>query len=166
MEEPFTEEELLKGIKEGIRQRSVTPVFCGCAMNGLGTAALLDNLVRFAPSPLEGKPAVRVDEEGKESEFPLNPDGPATAFVFNTVADQYGKNSYFKVLSGNIEDTMTVVNAAPATMKARQHVLPEARTTPRPRRSAAATSACSRSLPPSAPATRSASPASSSPSSP
>ena len=110
MEEPFTEEELLKGIKEGIRQRSVTPVFCGCAMNGLGTAALLDNLVRFAPSPLEGKPAVRVDEEGKESEFPLNPDGPATAFVFNTVADQYGKNSYFKVLSGNIEDTMTVVN--------------------------------------------------------
>ena len=111
MEEPFTEEELLKGIKEGIRQRSVTPVFCGCAMNGLGTAALLDNLVRFAPSPLEGKPAVRVDEEGKESEFPLNPDGPATAFVFNTVADQYGKNSYFKVLSGNIEDTMTVVNA-------------------------------------------------------
>ena len=111
MEEPFTEEELLKGIKDGIRQRSVTPVFCGCAMNGLGTAALLDNLVRFAPSPLEGKPAVRVDEEGKESEFPLNPDGPATAFVFNTVADQYGKNSYFKVLSGNIEDTMTVVNA-------------------------------------------------------
>ena len=111
MEEPFTEEELLKGIKDGIRQRSVTPVFCGCAMNGLGTAALLDNLVRFAPSPLEGKPAVRVDEEGKESEFPLNPDGPATALVFNTVADQYGKNSYFKVLSGNIEDTMTVVNA-------------------------------------------------------
>ena len=111
MEEPFTEEELLKGIKDGIRQRSVTPVFCGCAMNGLGIAALLDNLVRFAPSPLEGKPAVRVDEEGKESEFPLNPDGPATAFVFNTVADQYGKNSYFKVLSGNIEDTMTVVNA-------------------------------------------------------
>ena len=111
MEEPFTEEELLKGIKDGIRQRSVTPVFCGCAMNGLGTAALLDNLVRFAPSPLEGKPAVRVDEEGKESEFPLNPDGPVTVFVFNTVADQYGKNSYFKVLSGNIEDTMTVVNA-------------------------------------------------------
>ena len=49
--------------------------------------------------------------KAKESEFPLNPDGPATAFVFNTVADQYGKNSYFKVLSGNIEDTMTVVNA-------------------------------------------------------
>ena len=51
MEEPFTEEELLKGIKEGIRQRSVTPVFCGCAMNGLGTAALLDNLVQLRSDP-------------------------------------------------------------------------------------------------------------------
>ena len=36
-------------------------------MNGLGTAALLDNLVRCS-APLEGKPAVRVDEEGNESE--------------------------------------------------------------------------------------------------
>ena len=59
---------------------------------------------------LEGKPAVRGDEEGKESEFPLNPDGPATAFVFNTVADQYGKNSYFKVISGAMEDTHPVAN--------------------------------------------------------
>ena len=50
MEEPFTEEELLKGIKEGIRQRSVTPVFCGCAMNGLGTLRLLENIVKFAPN--------------------------------------------------------------------------------------------------------------------
>ena len=31
MEEPFTAEELLTGIKAGIRDRSVTPVFCGCA---------------------------------------------------------------------------------------------------------------------------------------
>ena len=33
------------------------------------------------------------------------------AFVFNTFADQYGKNSYFKVISGDMEDTLTVVNA-------------------------------------------------------
>ena len=36
MEEPFTEEELCKGIKAGLLQRSVTPVFCGCAASGLG----------------------------------------------------------------------------------------------------------------------------------
>lgn len=111
MEEPFTEEEFVKGIKDGIRQRTVTPVFCGCAMTGLGTTRLLENIKKFAPSPLEGKPAVIVDEDGNESELPLDAAGSPMAFVFNTVADQYGKNSYFKVISGDIEDTMTVVNA-------------------------------------------------------
>ena len=111
MEEPFTEEELIKGIRDGLQQRTVTPVFCGCAMNGLGTLRLLENIVKFAPTPLEGKPMITVDEDGNESELPLNPNGSAIAFVFNTVADQYGKNSYFKVVSGNIEDTMSVVNS-------------------------------------------------------
>ena len=111
MEEPFTEEELIKGIRDGIQQRTVTPVFCGCSMNGLGTLRVLENLVKFAPNPLEGKPMVTVDEDGNESELKLDPAGSPVAFVFNTVADQYGKNSYFKVVSGDIEDTLTVVNA-------------------------------------------------------
>ena len=111
MEEPFTPEELTKGIKDGIAQRTVTPVFCGCSVSGLGTVRLMENLKKFAPSPLEGKPMIAVDEDGNESEFKLDPAGSPMAFVFNTVADQYGKNSYFKVISGDIEDTLTVVNA-------------------------------------------------------
>ena len=111
MEEPFTEEELIKGIHDGLMQRTVTPVFCGCSMNGLGTLRVLENIVKFAPNPLEGKPMVTVDEEGNESELKLDPAGSPVAFVFNTVADQYGKNSYFKVCCGDIEDTLTVVNA-------------------------------------------------------
>ena len=111
MEEPFTAEELQTGIKAGICERSVTPVFCGCAYTGLGTTNLLANLVKYAPNPLEGKPMTQVDDEGNESEFKLAPNGSPMAFVFNTLADQYGKNSYFKVISGDVEDTMTVVNA-------------------------------------------------------
>ena len=110
MEEPFTEEELATGIKTGIATRAITPVFCGCAMSGLGTTNLLANLVKFAPSPLEGKPMTTVDEEGNEGEFKLDPAGSPMAFVWNTLSDQYGKNSYFKVISGDIEDTLTVVN--------------------------------------------------------
>ena len=109
-EEPFTEEEILTGVKAGIRERAITPVFCGCAMNGLGTTVLLNNLVKFAPNPLEGKALVAVTDDG-ESEFKLDPNGSPAAFVFNTMADQYGKNSYFKVISGDMEDTLTVVNA-------------------------------------------------------
>ena len=111
MEEHYTAEELLKGIRDGIAQRSISPVFCGCAMNGLGTNALMANLVKYAPSPLEGKPMKTLDEDGNEGELKLDPAGSPMAFIFNTMADQYGKNSYFKVISGDIEDTMTVVNA-------------------------------------------------------
>ena len=111
MEEPFTAEELRKGIRDGIAQRSITPVFCGCAMNGLGTDALMADLCKYAPSPLEGKAMKTRDEEGNEGEFKLDPAGAPMAFIFNTVSDQYGKNSYFKVISGDIEDTLTVVNA-------------------------------------------------------
>ena len=111
MEEPFTEEELLTGIRAGLRDRVITPVFCGCAMSGLGTESLMKNLVKFAPNPAEGKPMIAVDEDGEESEVALNPTGSPMAFVYNTVADQYGKNSYFKVISGDMEDTLTVVNA-------------------------------------------------------
>ena len=110
MEEPFTPEEMARGLKTGISTRTITPVFCGCSISGLGVNALMANLVKFAPSPLEGKPMVAVDEDGNESEFKLDPAGSPMAFVFNTVADQYGKNSYFKVISGDIEDTLTVVN--------------------------------------------------------
>ena len=110
MEEPFTAEELTRGIKTGLATRTITPVFCGCSTTGLGVNAFMANLVKFAPSPLEGKPMVTVDEDGNEGEFQLNPAGSPMAFVFNTMSDQYGKNSYFKVISGDIEDTLTVVN--------------------------------------------------------
>ncbi len=111
MEEPFTEEELVSGIKAGLKQRAITPVFCGCANNGLGTLDLLDNIIKFCPNPLEGKALITVDEEGNESELALDPAGSPAAFIFNTMADQYGKNSYFKVISGELEDTLSVINA-------------------------------------------------------
>ena len=111
MEEPFTPEEMARGLKTGIATRTITPVFCGCSTTGLGVNNFMANMVKYAPSPLEGKPMVTVDEDGNEGELKLDPAGSPMAFVFNTVSDQYGKNSYFKVVSGDIEDTLTVVNA-------------------------------------------------------
>ena len=70
------------------------------------------------------------------------------AFVSTTLADQYGE-LYFKVISGDMEDTLTVVNAHRRFEKLGNMFFPKgARTTPRPPRSAAATSASLRSSPP------------------
>ena len=106
MEEPFTPEELNAGIRSAINNRSLFPVFCGCAMTGLGTLNLLDNLVKFAPNPLEGKP-MPTAEGGEQT---LDQNGAPMLFVFKTLIDQYGKNSFFKVFSGDVTSDLTLTD--------------------------------------------------------
>ena len=107
MEEPFTEAELIQGVKDGMRQRSITPVFCGSALAGYGSKRVMEYLVKFCPNPLEGHPMETPDG----GELLLDPKGSPAAFVFKTISDQFGKNSYFKVISGDITEGMSVVNA-------------------------------------------------------
>ena len=104
--EEFTAEELVQGIKEGMKQRSITPVFAGSATAGYGTKRVMEYLVKFCPSPLEADPMAAED-----GEVVLDPSGSPMAFVFKTTSDQFGKNSYFKVISGEITEGMSVVNA-------------------------------------------------------
>ena len=107
MEEPFTEAELIQGVKDGMRQRSITPVFCGSALAGYGSKRVMEYIVKFCPNPLEGLPMATA--EG--GELMLDPKGSPAVFVFKTTSDQFGKNSYFKVISGDITEGMSVVNA-------------------------------------------------------
>ena len=107
MEEPFTAEELVQGVKDGMMQRSITPVFCGSALAGYGSKRVMEYIVKFCPNPLEGL-ALQTEEGG---ELKLDPKGSPMAFVYKTISDQFGKNSFFKVISGDITEGMAVVNA-------------------------------------------------------
>ena len=107
--EEFTAEEFQTGIRNGIATRSLCPVFCGSAFTGLGTDALLNGIIDYFPSPADMPDDLQIVDD-KEEAFKLDPNGPATAFVFKTVADQYGRFSYFKVMSGSIKPDTTVNN--------------------------------------------------------
>ena len=106
MEEPFTEAELIQGVKDGVRSRSITPVFCGSALAGYGSKVLMEYIVKFCPNPLEGL-ALETEEGG---EFAVTEDGAASVFVFKTTSDQFGKNSYFKVISGELAEGSALTN--------------------------------------------------------
>ena len=106
MEEPFTMDELIQGLKDGLRQRSITPVFAGSAVAGYGSKRVMEYIVKFCPNPLEGM--AMQTEEG--AEVALDPNGSPVAFVYKTISDQFGKNSYFKVISGEITEGMSVTN--------------------------------------------------------
>ena len=99
-------DDIAKGLGIGVRDGSVVPVMGGCAITGLGSAMLLDNLIALAPNPSEGLP-VPVEE----GELKVDPSGAPVAFVFKTVSDQYGKYSFIKVLSGTVTSDLTLVNS-------------------------------------------------------
>ena len=109
--EAFTYAEVVQGLRSGVREGSIVPVVCGSAYTGLGTLLLLDTIINLLPNPLEGIPHKGVNKDGESEEFILSNNAYSAAFVFKTVADQYGKFSFVKVLSDRISSDMTLLNA-------------------------------------------------------
>ena len=93
----LSEAEIIKGLKLGMRDRSVIPVVGSCALTGLGTLAILQAIVDYVPAP--------VDMEG------IDPAAPVSGFVFKTVSDQFGKYSLIKVMSGKVTADLSLRNA-------------------------------------------------------
>lgn len=109
--EEFTSEELQAGIRGGVREGTLSPVFCGSAVMGLGTLSLLEGIVKYAPAPGEGVQETGKDASDADIKVACDPNGPSCAIVFKTTSDQYGKFSFFKVISGKVTADMTLVNA-------------------------------------------------------
>jgi len=113
----FTIEEKIQGIKAGIKDLSLVPVLCGCAMTGLGTMPLLDTVINLFPSPADGGDFT---DEGEE--IAADPNGSTCAIVYKTLSDQYGKFSIFKVLSGTVSADMQLTNTRTGTTEKMGHI--------------------------------------------
>lgn len=91
-------EELSTGVKAGIANGSIVPIFTGAAARIIGIHSLLNAIVSMFPAPVDR--AIAVD--GKD--LNADPAGPLVALVFKTAADPYvGRLTYFKVLSGTLK---------------------------------------------------------------
>lgn len=102
----LSEEDTIKGIRIGLKDRSVIPVLCGSAASGIGTEAVLQAIADYVPNPAE-MPAVPT-ADGKT--LTVDPNGAPCAFVFKTISDQFGKYSFIKVLSGTITSDLSLRN--------------------------------------------------------
>ena len=110
--EPFTTEEIVNGLAKGCRAGTITPVFCGSAVNQQGLDMLLYNLKVLLPSPADVPAVLAEDAAGEPVEVTCDPAGPLAAYVFKTVADPFvGKLSYVKVASGTLKSDSALVNA-------------------------------------------------------
>ena len=109
--EDFTYAEMIKGMHQGVLDRTLFPVLCGSGMTCLGSLMLMDHIIDLLPNPVEGNYHKATLADGTTEEFVVSPGGVPSAFVWKTVSDQYGKYSYVKVLSGEINADTTLVNA-------------------------------------------------------
>ncbi|MCL2084465.1 MAG: elongation factor G [Oscillospiraceae bacterium] len=108
--EAFTADEITKGLSAGIAGGDITPVLCGSAINNMGGAEFLKAITAYGPCPA-GRKVEKGVKNGEPAELAIDQNGPAAAIVFKTLSDQYGKFSFFKVISGKVTSDMTLVNA-------------------------------------------------------
>ena len=109
----LTGEEIHRGLRGAIRNRTVVPVLCAASTSNVGVTALLEALIDYAPSPLEAAP-VAATKPGSDAELQLEPkaDAPLAALVFKSTADPFvGKLTYFRVYSGKLTPDSRVFNA-------------------------------------------------------
>jgi len=96
------EEDLQAGLKKAVIAGEVSPVCVCSATLNYGTAAILDMINDYLPSPSELDPKTGLDGD---TEVELKPavDAPFSAFVFKTMADPYaGRLTIFRVYSGTL----------------------------------------------------------------
>lgn len=116
----LTDDEIIKGIKEGSLTRKFIPVACGSALRNIGLSNLLDSILLCLPSPVEMATISPIrgknSKDGSEVIRKPDPNEALSAYVFKTIADPYaGKLSLFRVYSGTIKADSTVYNSTSDT---------------------------------------------------
>ena len=105
--EEFTKEEILKGLKSGIKNGDICPVFCGIQQTGDAVGMFVDTITEIMPSAAD---SAYVTADGETVGF--NENGETAITVFKTIADPFvGKLSYFKVLSGTVSSDCKLINS-------------------------------------------------------
>ena len=100
--EELTEDEVRQGLRQGVREGQIIPVFCGSAIANVGLYSLVRALTNYVPSPANvATPASNGDDAAVE--LNAEADGPLAAYVFKTIVDRYvGRMNYVRVISGTL----------------------------------------------------------------
>lgn len=97
--EHLTEDELRLGIRKGLIDRSIYPVFCVSAAKDMGVRRMMEFLGNVVPF-VDDMPAP-VNTAGDQVKPDAN--GPLSLYVFKTTIEPHiGEVSYFKVMSGTL----------------------------------------------------------------
>ncbi|MBD5201842.1 MAG: elongation factor G [Bacteroides sp.] len=95
----LTEDEMREGIRKGLVDRSIYPVFCVSAAKDMGVRRMMEFLGNVVPF-VDDMPA---PETADGVEVKPDSDGPLSLYMFKTTVEPHiGEVSYFKVMSGTL----------------------------------------------------------------
>ena len=105
----LTEDEMREGIRKGLIDRSIYPVFIVSALKDMGVRRMMEFLGNVCPFISEMPAPVTVSGEPVEPKA----DGPLSLFVFKTSIEPHiGEVNYFKVMSGTLHAGDDVENVS------------------------------------------------------
>ena len=114
MEGSVTPEELTAVLPKALAAGTLIPIFCTSARKDIGTSELLEAIVSFALSPVQGKKRTATTGQGDDAtEVTLEPSesGEFVGQVFKALSDKFvGNLSFFRVYSGKITAEQPLVN--------------------------------------------------------
>ena len=94
--EELTQDELMEGLKKGIKEACLFPVFCGSAYKNYGPELFLNYIAEIIPGAADFPP-----ETDKDS-----------ALVFKSIADPFvGKMNFIKVMAGSLKAGQNIYNS-------------------------------------------------------
>ena len=108
----LSRQEFDAGLKKGLKEGNLLPVFLGSATRNIGIDLLMNAIVEYLPSPNDRPPVVGKNaKDGSEKSCDADPKNTLSALVFKTVADPYaGKLTLFRVFSGVLKGDSSVYN--------------------------------------------------------
>ena len=102
-------EEIRRGLREGLHENRIVPVFAGSSLLGSGINSLLTFITNNFPSPVGQSDTIVQDDQ--EQQMSITAEGAPAAYVFKTTIDQFsGKLSYIKVVQGSIAGDTDLTN--------------------------------------------------------
>ena len=108
----LTRDEIIAAIRKGTISMQIVPACCGSSFKNKGVQFLLDNVMRYLPSPLD-KGAVKGTNPRNGNEVVRKPsaDEPFAALVFKIATDPFvGRLAFLRAYSGRLDAGSYVYN--------------------------------------------------------
>ncbi len=98
LEDTVTSEQIHEGVRCGVLELGLTPVFVGSAYKNKGVQPLLDAVVRYLPNPTEiENVALDLEDNEKEIKVDVDPTKPFIAFAFKLDEGRFGQLTYLRI---------------------------------------------------------------------